>query len=354
MKNPKCALLLVMASLALTACGSQTLPLPGTSTATPPAGTPGATAPAPTTPDPTTPDPAPAPTIDTGNLPTNLSMTVGQTQQLPVSLGGQTVVPDSLIWTVSDPSVISVTPGGLVTALKVGQTQVKISVKANPAQSYTFLVTVLPVAAPAPQPAPVPAPAPQPAPAPAPAPVPAPAPQPAPAPAPTPTPAPAPAPTPAPAPAPAPTPTPAPAPTPAPDFVAQVLQLTNEARARGATCGGTVYAPAAPLELNVKLSSAAQGHAADMAAKNYFSHTSADGRTFDARINAAGYLWFALGENIAAGQQTPQAVMNSWLTSPGHCADMLNPDFTEIGIGYAFTAGGNYHHYWVQDFGKPR
>lgn len=133
-----------------------------------------------------------------------------------------------------------------------------------------------------------------------------------------------------------------------------MLQLTNEARARGGVCGSETFGPSAPVTWNAKLATSAQGHASDMAAHNYFSHTSQDGRTFDVRISNAGYLWRAISENIAAGQQTPQQVITSWINSPGHCRDMLDPTYTELGVG--FDAGGTstLNHYWVQDFGKPR
>jgi uncharacterized protein YkwD len=69
-----------------------------------------------------------------------------------------------------------------------------------------------------------------------------------------------------------------------------------------------------------------------MATRNYFSHTSADGRTLPQRIDAAGYAWSALGENIAAGQAGIDAVVVDWMRSDGHCANLMNPDFEAIGL----------------------
>lgn len=149
-------------------------------------------------------------------------------------------------------------------------------------------------------------------------------------------------PTPRAAPKPAPKPPPKPVPKPPSGTVVarQVLSLVNSERAK-AGCGA--------VRSNTALQRAAQGHSADMAAKDYFSHTSKDGRTFADRIRAAGYGGGTLGENIAAGQSTASAVMRSWMASSGHRANILNCAFTGLGIGYA--KGGSYGHYWTQDFG---
>ena len=135
-------------------------------------------------------------------------------------------------------------------------------------------------------------------------------------------------------------------------FEDQVLVLVNQRRAAGATCGGAPYAPVAPLTMNGTLRTAARLHSQDMAAQNYFSHTSLDGRTFSQRMTNAGYAGaFPWGENIAAGQPTPQAVVDAWMSSPGHCTNIMNGSYRAIGVGYAFRAGSTYGHYWTQDFG---
>lgn len=137
-------------------------------------------------------------------------------------------------------------------------------------------------------------------------------------------------------------------------FAQRVFELTNAARAQARTCGGVAYAAAPALTYNAALERAAQGHAADMAARNYFSHTSQDGRTFAQRITNAGYVWRTVAENIAAGHATPEAVVAGWLGSAGHCRNLMNPSFREIGVGYAYNAGSTYRHYWVQNFGAAR
>ena len=136
------------------------------------------------------------------------------------------------------------------------------------------------------------------------------------------------------------TPTTTPEASPAPsDTVAQVVALVNKERAANG-CGALTEDP--------ELEKAAQGHSDDMAARNFFDHTNPDGADPGQRITAAGYKWSTYGENIAQGQQTPQAVMESWMNSPGHRANILNCSFKNIGVGVHKGSGGPW---WTQDFG---
>jgi uncharacterized protein YkwD len=135
-------------------------------------------------------------------------------------------------------------------------------------------------------------------------------------------------------------------------FEDQVVTLINLRRASGATCGATAHPPVSPLTMNGNLRTAARNHSLDMATQNYFSHTSLDGRTFDQRIRDAGYTGsFPLAENIAGGPSTPQSVVDGWMASPGHCANIMNGAFRATGIGYAFNPGATYRHYWTQTLG---
>lgn len=133
-----------------------------------------------------------------------------------------------------------------------------------------------------------------------------------------------------------------------------VLALVNQRRAEGAVCGGESMPAVPAVSMNAALRSAARDHAGDMARNNYFSHDSQDGREPWDRMEAAGYEYRAAGENIAAGSGTAAAVMDQWMTSPGHCKNIMSGSFTEIGIGYSFHAESDYRHYWVQNFGAPR
>ncbi len=126
-------------------------------------------------------------------------------------------------------------------------------------------------------------------------------------------------------------------------FEFDVARLVNEER---------LAAGLAPLQIDVRLMAAAQRHSDDMAAQSFFSHVGSDGSTFDVRVQQAGYLqWLLLGENIAAGQTTPEAVMAAWMNSPGHRANILDPDFDHIGVGFA-TSNTYYRFFWTQEFGS--
>jgi uncharacterized protein YkwD len=141
-----------------------------------------------------------------------------------------------------------------------------------------------------------------------------------------------------------------------PDFRASVLARINQVRASGANCGADgVFGAAAPVTWNDRLTVAAEGHSQDMAAKDYFSHTSADGRTLADRVTATGYAWSTLGENIAAGYPSVSAVMDGWIASPGHCANLMNAGFAEVGVVCVpGVPGDTFSTYWTMDLGRPR
>ncbi|WP_194727320.1 CAP domain-containing protein [Noviherbaspirillum malthae] len=130
--------------------------------------------------------------------------------------------------------------------------------------------------------------------------------------------------------------------------------MINEMRAGSRYCGSTLYQPAKALAWNSKLFAAAAGHSTDMATKNYFSHTGLDGRSPSQRVTAAGYNWRTTGENIAAGQKTIADVMKSWNDSPGHCANIMNPNFTEVAVSCVASSNSTYKQYWTMSLGAPR
>lgn len=135
------------------------------------------------------------------------------------------------------------------------------------------------------------------------------------------------------------------------DVQARVLALVNETRAKPQRCGGQAFAAVPPLRLNPRLYGLASGHAADMARYDYFSHTGRDGSTVDGRATRAGYPWRAVGENIAAGQMTADTVVRGWINSPGHCANIMSPAFTEMGTAFAVNNQSSQGIYWAQVFG---
>jgi uncharacterized protein YkwD len=131
-------------------------------------------------------------------------------------------------------------------------------------------------------------------------------------------------------------------------FLDEVLKLVNIQRAN--TNQGLQ-----PLVMSEKLNQVAYGHSYDMAMSDYFSHTGLDGSSPQDRATKAGYRYSRFGENIAAGYVTPQEVVDAWMTSPGHRANILNPNYKEIGVGYFYlaedTGNVNYSYYWTQNFG---
>ncbi|WP_051837723.1 CAP domain-containing protein [Streptomyces sp. NRRL WC-3742] len=126
-----------------------------------------------------------------------------------------------------------------------------------------------------------------------------------------------------------------------PGYAQQVLDLVNVERAK-AGCG--------PVTADSRLASAAQVHSDDMADRNYFDHASPEGQHADQRIEAAGYRWSTWGENIARGQKDPAAVMDAWMNSPGHRANILNCSFKQLGVGVRTGSGGPW---WTQVFASP-
>ena len=129
-------------------------------------------------------------------------------------------------------------------------------------------------------------------------------------------------------------------------FDQQVLNLINQYRAQNGLSG---------LILSQELDQTADKYANRMATGDFFSHTDPNGSTPFTRMRAEGYQYTTAGENIAAGYATPESVVQGWIDSPGHRANILNPNYKHMGIGYAYLANDtgsvNYRHYWVQTFG---
>lgn len=140
-------------------------------------------------------------------------------------------------------------------------------------------------------------------------------------------------------------------------FEAEVLSLTNEARARGHDCGSQGrFGPAGALKAQPALRCAARLHSKYMAETGDFSHVeSATQRDLAKRLSDVGYRASTWGENIAWGQRTPAEVVAGWLESDGHCRNIMSPSFTELGVGYvAASRGARATPYWTQNFGAPR
>ncbi|NJO39457.1 MAG: hypothetical protein HC769_09025 [Cyanobacteria bacterium CRU_2_1] len=131
-------------------------------------------------------------------------------------------------------------------------------------------------------------------------------------------------------------------------FTYEVIRRTNAIRqSRGIL----------PLAVNTQLTQAAQDYAKSMATQDFFSHTGADGSTWQRRIQAKGYNFSDAAENLAIGHKTPASVVNGWMNSSGHRYNMLADQVQEIGVGYFYLANDSgrvrSNHYWAESFGTP-
>lgn len=123
-----------------------------------------------------------------------------------------------------------------------------------------------------------------------------------------------------------------------------MLQLVNDARKKGCQCGNVWFPSAPPVIWNDVLEKAALSHSTDMSRSRFFSHTSPTNGKAGARLQAAGYNWRTYGENIALGYDGEKEVVADWLKSPGHCANIMNPAYKEMGTA-------KVDGYWTQEFG---
>lgn len=125
----------------------------------------------------------------------------------------------------------------------------------------------------------------------------------------------------------------------------EMLRLVNEVRLAGTTCGDEAKVPVEQLVWDEALARAALMHANDMMRGNFFSHTGSNNSSVSQRVEKVGFSWRAVGENLAMGYESEAEAIKGWLSSPGHCANIMNPIFTRIGA--AVSRDGKY---WVQVF----
>lgn len=126
------------------------------------------------------------------------------------------------------------------------------------------------------------------------------------------------------------------------------LQLVNKARAEGRKCGSQYFAATNPVNWNMNLEKAAYLHSKDMFENKYFSHVSKNGVEPSARILAQNYFFKSFAENIYAASgftPTPEEIIEQWLNSPSHCANIMTLNFKDMGIG-------GYQNHWTQLFGS--
>ena len=143
-----------------------------------------------------------------------------------------------------------------------------------------------------------------------------------------------------------------PHPEDAPAVSARVLELVNETRAHARRCGRKGFAATTPLKLSPTLGNAALAHSLDMATRGYFDHGGADGSTPASRVTRAGYAWRVVGENLAAGVATPEEAVAGWVKSPAHCENLMDPRFTDMGVGFMVNPKNPSVILWTQVFGQ--
>jgi uncharacterized protein YkwD len=132
-----------------------------------------------------------------------------------------------------------------------------------------------------------------------------------------------------------------------------VIDLVNEARSQGRRCGRRKFEAATVLAANDSLGRAARKHAQDMAAHSLLGHEGTDKSVPAERATQAGYAWASVAENVAGGQTTAGEVVKVWLASPGHCANLMNPRYSETGVARAVDPDSQHVVYWVQVFAAP-
>lgn len=133
-----------------------------------------------------------------------------------------------------------------------------------------------------------------------------------------------------------------------------MLAEINRRRASAQTCGSRGSFPATTaLTWNSQLLAAAAGHAKDMVAKNFFSHTGSSGSSVADRVSAAGYAWSTVAENIAAGQPSITRVVDAWMSSDGHCANLMNATVRDVAVACVVNTA-NQSNYWVMNLAKTR
>ena len=126
-----------------------------------------------------------------------------------------------------------------------------------------------------------------------------------------------------------------------------MVEAVNRVRSAPQTCGGTRLPAAPPVAWNGRLGAAARAHTADMAQNGFFAHVGSDGSQPGDRATRTGYVWRTVGENIAAEYESVDAVMAAWMRSDGHCRNLMDPRFAELG---AAEQDGR----WTQLFALPR
>ena len=133
----------------------------------------------------------------------------------------------------------------------------------------------------------------------------------------------------------------------------RMADIISETRSRSRQCGNQTWDNTDQVFWNTTLARAAQLHSSDMARHNFLSHTGSDGSDVGQRAENAGYDYRRIAENIAGGQKTASEVVNAWLESSGHCANIMNPALMEIGAACVQDDRTEYTTYWTLILASP-
>ncbi len=136
----------------------------------------------------------------------------------------------------------------------------------------------------------------------------------------------------------------------------RAVERLNDVRQMAAPCeGGAVQAAAQrqTLAWEQRLASSAQAQASDLAQRDLLSHVDAQQRSFGVRLRSTGYAAAGAGENLAAGQTDFDDTLQAWLASPTHCANLMQPDFRDVGLACVQRLGSRYERFWVAHLGAP-
>ena len=149
-------------------------------------------------------------------------------------------------------------------------------------------------------------------------------------------------------------PLPVPAPADRARVEREILAHVNAARAAPRRCGATAFPAVAPVALSRQLSQIAAAHSTTMSTRDSLAHRDPDGSTPADRVRRGGYDARVVGENVASGVPTATEVVAGWLASPGHCANIMDARFTEMGIAYVVAPRSGGAIYWTQLFAARR
>lgn len=136
------------------------------------------------------------------------------------------------------------------------------------------------------------------------------------------------------------------------DVSERLVAVINEARSKPQVCRGVQFPATSPIVWVGTLRKATDLHADDMALKNFFSHQGTDGSFVDDRATIEGYDFIKVGENLAAGFASPEESVDAWLaSSDGHCENLMDPSFEDVGASCRFNADSLHKTYWAMTLG---